>query len=66
MKNYLTFIFILLFFSSCSKGDNNPLIIPPNYSELPNSNDLKKTQENVGNQENLDKLKESLQKNNNF
>ena len=48
---------------SCSNYDKNPLVIPPNFNELPdlNSNENKKTQENVGNQENIDKLKKMLQ-----
>ncbi len=64
MKNFVYLIVLSIFLISCSKGDNNPLIVPPNYSELPNSSDNKKNQENIGNQENIDKLKESLKKNN--
>ena len=61
MKNLFLISIISVIISSCSKGDRNPLIIPPNYSEVPNLNDTKKTQENVGNQENIDKLKKMLQ-----
>ena len=55
--------FIAVTSFSCSAGDKNPLVIPPKFSELPdlNSIETKKTQENVGNQENIDKLKKMLQ-----
>jgi|688.fasta_scaffold1885864_1 hypothetical protein len=66
MKNFIIISLISLSFFGCSKGDKNPLIVPPNYSEVPNLNDSQKIQENIGNQEKIDKLKESLQKNNNF
>ena len=48
---------------SCSNSDKNPLVIPPKFSELPdlNSIETQKNQENVGNQENIDKLKKMLQ-----
>ena len=60
---YLFLILALIPLSSCSSNDKNPLIIPPNFNELPdlNSGQDKKNQENVGNQENIDKLKKMLQ-----
>jgi hypothetical protein len=60
---YLTLFLIAISLFSCSGGDKNPLIIPPKFAELPdlNSVETKKTQENVGNQENIDKLKKMLQ-----
>ncbi len=60
---YLTLFFLSISLFSCSGGDKNPLTIPPKYTELPdlNSVETKKTQENVGNQENIDKLKKMLQ-----
>ncbi len=60
---YLILFFIAVTLFSCSVGDKNPLVIPPKFSELPdlNSIETKKTQENVGNQENIDKLKKMLQ-----
>jgi hypothetical protein len=60
---YLVLFLITIFLFSCSGGDKNPLIIPPKFTELPdlNSVETKKTQENVGNQENIDKLKKMLQ-----
>ncbi|MFM7702417.1 MAG: hypothetical protein ACKO6C_03045 [Alphaproteobacteria bacterium] len=56
-------IFVLIFLISCSKADKNPLIIPPNYSEVPSKEELmqKKLEENVFNQENIDKIKKLLQ-----
>jgi len=49
--------------ASCAKTDNNPLVIPPNYSEVPTHEELmqKKLEENVVNQENIDKIKKLLQ-----
>ena len=60
---YLTLFLISISLFSCSGGDKNPLIIPPKFTELPDliSVETKKTQENVGNQENIDKLKKMLQ-----
>ncbi len=60
---YLILFFIAFPLFSCSSSDKNPLVIPPKFSELPdlNSIETKKTQENVGNQENIDKLKKMLQ-----
>jgi hypothetical protein len=60
---YLALFLISISLFSCSGGDKNPLIIPPKFTELPdlNSVETKKTQENVGNQENIDKLKKMLQ-----
>ena len=60
---YLTLFLISISLFSCSGGDKNPLTIPPKFTELPdlNSVETKKTQENVGNQENIDKLKKMLQ-----
>ncbi len=62
----MKYLLLLLLFNpllSCSKGDKNPLVIPPKFSELPDLNAInaKKNQENVGNQENIDKLKKMLQ-----
>ena len=60
---YLILFLITTSLLSCSEGDKNPLVIPPKFTELPdlNSVETKKTQENVGNQENIDKLKKMLQ-----
>jgi len=60
---YLILFFTAVTLFSCSVGDKNPLVIPPKFSELPDPNSIetKKTQENVGNQENIDKLKKMLQ-----
>lgn len=56
-------IFVLIFLISCSKVDKNPLILPPNYSEVPSKEELmqKKLEENVVNQDNIDKIKKMLQ-----
>ncbi|NBX52474.1 MAG: hypothetical protein EBT63_02330 [Proteobacteria bacterium] len=63
MKKNLFIIFFLLTFS-CSGPDKNPLIVPPNYSEIPQTqNTPEKDKENIGNQEKIDRLKEMLQKN---
>jgi hypothetical protein len=60
---YLILFSIAVALFSCSVGDKNPLVIPPKFSELPDLNSIepKKAQENVGNQENIDKLKKMLQ-----
>ena len=60
---YLTLLLIAISLFSCSGGDKNPLTIPPKFTELPdlNSVETKKTQENVGNQQNIDKQKKMLQ-----
>jgi hypothetical protein len=60
---YLIFFIISVSLFSCSNSDKNPLVIPPKFSELPdlNSIETQKNQENVGNQENIDKLKKMLQ-----
>ena len=60
---YLILLLIATSLLSCSEGDKNPLVIPPKFAELPdlNSVETKKIQENVGNQENIDKLKKMLQ-----
>ena len=44
---YLTLLLIAIPLFSCSKGDKNPLVIPPKFSELPdlNSIETKKNQE---------------------
>ena len=62
MKNLLL-VLIFLGLLSCTKIDKNPLVVPPNFTELPDLNQVEenKTQENVGNQENIDKLKKLLQ-----
>ncbi len=56
-------IFLLIILASCSKVDKNPLIIPPNYSEVPTKEELmqKKLEEKVVNQDNIDKIKKMLQ-----
>ncbi|MFZ9181159.1 MAG: hypothetical protein ACO26G_00840 [Rickettsiales bacterium] len=56
-------IFLITLLASCSKVDKNPLIIPPNYSEVPSKEELmqKKLEENVVNQDNIDKIKKMLQ-----
>ncbi|MBM3590178.1 MAG: hypothetical protein FJX30_02225 [Alphaproteobacteria bacterium] len=63
MKKTLFLIF-LIYTSSCAGIDKNPLIIPPNYSEIPQTQNIpQKDKENIGNQEKIDRLKEILQKN---
>ena len=63
MKKTLFLIF-LIYTSSCVGIDKNPLIIPPNYSEIPQTQNIpQKDKENIGNQEKIDRLKEILQKN---
>lgn len=61
LKNKI--IFLLMIVASCSKVDKNPLIIPPNYSEVPTKEELmqKKLEEKVVNQDNIDKIKKMLQ-----
>lgn len=62
MKNII-FLLSFLVLISCSKPDKNPLVIPPNFTEIPNLDHTQenKSQENIGNQENIDKLKKLLQ-----
>ncbi len=61
MKNIFV-ILSLFIFSSCSSQKDDPLIVPPNFNELPDAN---KPEENIKKQEDkdLEKLKELLLKN---
>ena len=67
--NYDTIIKYLVTNNTAKNEYNKKFILtysdkfPPKFTELPdlNSVETKKTQENVGNQENIDKLKKMLQ-----
>ncbi len=61
IKNFLL-IFVFLIFSCAEKKDKNPLIIPPNFAEMPDVNNPEKPSIEQQ-QENVDKLKELLLKN---
>ena len=62
MKKFYYLILVFLAISCSSKTKENPLILPPNFVEMP---DLTKPQEpsKNQNQENIAKLKELLLKN---
>jgi hypothetical protein len=62
MKKFCYLILVFLAISCSSKTKENPLILPPNFAEIP---DLTKPQEpsKNQNQENIAKLKELLLKN---
>ena len=62
MKKFYYLILVFLAISCSSKTKENPLILPPNFAEMP---DLTKPQEpsKNQNQENIAKLKELLLKN---
>ena len=61
MKNYfLILVFLLLNFSCASKQDD-PLIIPPNFSEMPDLNNPEKTTSDSS-KENVERLKDMLLK----
>ena len=62
MKKFCYLILVFLAISCSSKTKENPLILPPNFAEMP---DLTKPQEpsKNQNQENIAKLKELLLKN---
>lgn len=54
-------IFLLLAISSCAKKPDDPLIIPPNFNEVPDLNNIDK-ERNQKQEEDIDveKLKELL------
>ena len=61
MKKILCLILILLAFS-CSKKDDDPLILPPNFAEMPDPNKPEEQPSNDQKEENVAKLKELLVK----
>lgn len=60
MKNILTLLAVLFLFSCASKKDD-PLVIPPNFSEMPDPNNPEKISPQQS-EENVSKLKELLLK----
>ena len=63
LKLFLTIITLSVTSFSCSKKKEDPLIIPPNFNELPHENDDEYSQEKnpVSNQAEIEKLKKMLQ-----
>jgi hypothetical protein len=61
MKKILS---IILFFTlfSCSSKKDDPLVIPPNFSEMPDLNNPEKPPLEPTNQEDVSRLKELLLK----
>jgi hypothetical protein len=61
MKKLLSILVILLAFSCSSKEKDDPLILPPNFAEMPDLNNPEKPKlEN--NQEDVERLRELLLK----
>ena len=60
MKKTLIFLTILALFS-CTKKTDDPLIIPPNFAEMPDPKNPEKPAKEQG-EENVAKLKELLLK----
>lgn len=60
MKNLYSILLVLLLVSCASKLDN-PIIIPPNFSEMPDPNNPEKLNENQK-EESVERLKELLLK----
>ncbi len=60
MKNLYSILLVLLLFSCASKPDD-PIIIPPNFSEMPDPNNPEKVNENQK-EESVERLKELLLK----
>ncbi len=61
MKKLLSIILLLTLFSCSSKKDD-PLIIPPNFTEMPDPNNPEKTPVEFSGQEDVTRLKELLLK----
>ncbi len=61
MKKFLSLIFLIIIFSCSSKKDD-PLIIPPNFTEMPDINNPEKPPIEASEQEDVEKLKELLLK----
>lgn len=61
MKKILSIIFIFTLFS-CSSKKEDPLIIPPNFSEIPDPNNPEKLPIEPTNEEDVGRLKELLLK----
>jgi len=62
MKKILSLILLFTLFSCSSKKDD-PLIIPPNFAEMPDLNNPEKAPIEPTNQEDVTHLKELLLKN---
>lgn len=66
MNRFLKIVVIfysLGFLFSCSKGKDDPLIIPPNFEEMPDLNNIdKSSQDNIQEkqEQNIERLKELL------
>lgn len=57
----------LTFLFSCSKGKDDPLILPPNFEEMPDLNNLEKPSQNIieeKQEQEVEKLKKFLFKSN--
>jgi hypothetical protein len=61
MKRIILFLAFFLAFSCKAKPDKNPLVIPPNFAELPDLNNIEEPSKKET-EENVDKLKELLLK----
>lgn len=61
MRKFLLFLTLLLAFSCKSKPEKNPLVIPPNFAELPDLNNVQEPSKEETEQ-NVAKLKELLLK----
>lgn len=61
MKKILSIILLLTIFSCSSKKDD-PLVIPPNFAEMPDLNNPEKPPLEPTNQEDVSRLKELLLK----
>ncbi len=57
------FVLFLAFFAfSCASKKDDPLIIPPNFAEMPDPNNPEKVTETENKEENVARLKELLLK----
>jgi predicted small lipoprotein YifL len=61
MKKIL-FLTLALFVFSCSKGKDDPLILPPNFADAPDPNKPEEQPSEKQREENVAKLKELLLK----
>ena len=61
MKKYLLICILFIIGFSCDKKPEDPLILPPNFTEEPDLNNLENTKKNT-NKEDLSKLKDLLLK----
>ena len=61
MKNILLIFTILIIGFSCNKNPEDPLILPPNFTEEPDLNNLEKNKKTT-NKEDISKLKDLLLK----